>query len=68
MMDGKRPEVTGSGVDKGYRDNAVQVCLDKANRLNQRADGYRILAHLIKKADLAEEEEQKLWSLVAFNE
>lgn len=68
MSGGRPPKVTGSGVDQGYRDNAVQVCLNKANRLNQRADGYRLLAGLIEKANLAEEEEQKLWSLVAFNE
>lgn len=68
MSGGRPPEVIGSGVDKGYRDNAVQVCLNKAKRFHQRGDAYILLAKIIDEADLTEHQESQLWSLVAFNE
>lgn len=67
-MTEKQSEAMIAGIQAGSRQHAARVCEDKANRLRRRAEGYDILARLIDRVNLSEEEEGKLWSLVTFSD
>lgn len=53
-------------TEMGHRESALRVCHHKANRLRSRADAYATLARVISEAELTEQEEEGIWSLLTF--
>ena len=68
LDDDKVPEKAVPEGPWAYRDSAWQLFLRRAERLEQRAMGYRAIAHLIKTGGLTEAEEKTVWSVGAFRD